>query len=226
MSSTELLRAYLTERYPGRVYLPFAALLFLVGVIGLGATPTPSTAASGISLAYGLVLLFRLWDDLADRDADNVRHPHRIMPSARRTLPFVALIAALAVVCVTIIVARGRWMFDLPLLLTLTLTLGGWYQLRGGLRASALVNAHVLLLKYPLIAVVASPPAPRPWPASPADSVPLAALGALYLGLCAREVRDDPVIRAEPVTKWALAMELALLVALQVLTLTTGGLLA
>lgn len=221
MSSIDLVRFYWTQRYPTRVYLPLAVLILVAGAVGLGAPVTPWSAASGVVIAYTLVLLFRVWDDLADRHVDRERHPERVMVQARDTSAFVGLIVALALIAVTLVALRESWDIDLAALTLLALALAGWYALRVRLAAGPLANAHVILLKYPAIAFIASPPASSVRPAA----IPLlAALGALYLGLCIHELLDDPVIRARRHARSVVATELGLLAGLQLLVLSTGGL--
>ena len=72
-----------------------------------------------------------------------------------------------------------------------------WYRIRPSARA--VFNAHVVLLKYPLIAFAASPSAPA-----------FGALVSLYLVLCAYEIVDDPSLRASIPARWIAASECAL----------------
>ena len=93
MSRTDLILVYLRERYPARRFAPLALLL---GGIGILASPDLSQLsledaarawARGTSLAYLLVLSFRVRDDLEDRDVDAVLHPERITVRAGRVSP-------------------------------------------------------------------------------------------------------------------------------------------
>lgn len=218
MSSTELLRAYWSERYPTLVYVPLAALIFVVGTVAVGATITPLTAAESIGLVFALVLVFRVWDDIADREEDRVRAPQRVVARAESVAPLLGLMAALACASVALLVIRERHS-DLVLLAVLAVALATWYATRARLGAGPLVNAHVLLLKYPLIALIATPTATRSHLAPT-----IAALSALYLGLCVREMLDDARIRADRRVHGLLSVEVALLAGLLFLTLFTGGL--
>lgn len=218
MSSTELLRAYWSERYPVLVYLPLAALVFVVGAVAVGATITPANAAEGTALVFALVLLFRVWDDVVDRHEDRVRAPGRVVPRAPGIAPFVGLMAALAVACTALLLLRGR-AAELSLVAALWLALAGWYAARRRIGVGPLAHAHVLLLKYPVIALAASPPHDAPRAAGL-----LAALGALYLGLCIRELLDDARLRTVRGYRWIVGAELATLAALLFVTLSTGGL--
>ena len=68
-----------------------------------------------------------------------------------------------------------------------------WYRLRGE-RATGVVGGHVVLIKYPAIALALAPVVARSarshaWRAA-------AVLAAVYLGLCVYESFDDPELRA------------------------------
>src|SRR5262245_41007614 len=92
-SSLDELFRYLRERFTARV----ALLLPLLA--GASLLPTPCSGAPDLlgrlALASTLVLQFRLWDDLADRDRDRQHHPDRILPRARSIGTFHATFAAL-----------------------------------------------------------------------------------------------------------------------------------
>jgi hypothetical protein len=218
MSSTELLRAYWSERYPALVYMPLAALIFIAGTVAVGARITPMAAAESIGLVFALVLLFRVWDDLADREEDRVRAPQRVLARVESVAPLLGLMAALACASIALLVIRERFS-DIALLIVTAAGLATWYGIRARLGANPLANAHALLLKYPLIALIATPAATRPQPAPM-----IAALSALYLGLCVREMLDDARIRADRRVHGLLSVEVALLTGLLFLTLFTGGL--
>lgn len=223
MFSIDPVRSYCAQRYPTRLYLPLALLVFVVGSVGLGAAMTPWSAAGGVVIAYAIVLLFRVWDDLADRRVDRELHPERVMVQAATTAPFVALVVALALIVVALLALRDSRGVDLGVLIVLALALAAWYAIRDRIGATPLASAHVILLKYPAIAFIASPPSSD---ARPATMPLLAALGALYLGLCIHEMLDDPILRARRDTPWVLAAEFGLLAGLQLLTLSTAGILS
>jgi hypothetical protein len=218
MSSTELLRAYWSERYPALVYVPLAALIVAAGTVAAGAAITPMVAAESIGLAFALVLLFRVWDDIADREEDRIRAPQRVVARAASVAPLLGLMAALACASVALLVIRARFT-DLVLFIAMAAGLAVWYATRARLGAGPLVNAHVLLLKYPLIALIATPAATQLQLAPT-----ITALSALYLGLCVRELLDDSRIRADRRVPGLLSVEAALLAGLLFLTLFTGGL--
>jgi hypothetical protein len=86
-----------------------------------------------------------------------------------------------------------------------------WYRVRPA-SAGAVANAHVVLLKYPLLAVAATPASPAP-----------GALVALYLVLCVYEIVDDPALRASLVARWIAISECALVSAIIATATLFGG---
>ena len=219
MSSSELIRAYLTERYPARVFVPLAVLLYAGGTIAVGGTPTVPRAIAGIALAYTLVLLFRIWDDLVDRDADRVTHPDRVMVNAEGTAAFRLSMAALALFAIALLATRPAWVTGIAVFAMTRVTLGIWYSLRRLVGASALVNAHVILLKYPAVAFISA----APGEATPAIATAIVVFGAIYLGLCLHELLHDRAVRTTRGGSLTLTLELALLAGLLVRTFSARG---
>ena len=82
MSSTKLIYDYWRERYPASVFVPFAILLAAAGAAAGGSLPTVRDAIKSCILAYTLVLVFRIVDDLADLGSDRLRHPGRVLVKA------------------------------------------------------------------------------------------------------------------------------------------------
>ncbi len=82
MSSIELIHAYWRERYPASIFLPFAILIAAAGIAAGGSLPTVRDAVIGCVIAYTLVLVFRIADDLADLGGDRLRYPDRVLVKA------------------------------------------------------------------------------------------------------------------------------------------------
>jgi 4-hydroxybenzoate polyprenyltransferase len=183
MSPLELIFRYLGER--GR--LPALAALSLL-MASTGSTASARLTASGVGLAAAtallLILAFRIWDDLEDREYDALRHPTRITVVARSVRPLERLAAALFIAGGLLIGRTADAGLRLLVLCAAALALGVWYSARSPSRRG-LANSHVVLLKYPILAFAASPVTPSP-----------IALAAVYLGLCAYEVADDRALRA------------------------------
>ena len=202
--------------------VPLAALLAIAGWLVAPATPwsTPRFLAATAN-AFLWVLAFRVWDDLEDRARDAREHPdsrdggrstnvalraagtHAGSGGKRRSLmlsddvrPRVAVLAAAVVILVV------------------------WYRFRGE-RTTSVVGGHVVLIKYPAIALALAPALPS----SGAQAAWRAAaiLAAVYLGLCVYESFDDPQLRASRAARGVAITELVLLVPLIVGTLTFFG---
>ena len=91
-----MLGAYLRARFPLRIF-GFAAIGIAVAARWASTAPPASAALVGATaLSVLLLLQFRLWDDIEDRDHDRTAHPERVLvrtPAApyRRALMYVAL---------------------------------------------------------------------------------------------------------------------------------------
>jgi 4-hydroxybenzoate polyprenyltransferase len=206
--------AYLRERYASPVFVALAALL---AATGLMISPGPVTAAAlvrSFAIAYLLVLAFRIGDDLADARRDGVEHPDRVLVRATDRRPFIALLIAAAVFAGALIATMPEPVARLIAIGGAALLLGVWYAARGG--AKPLFAAHVVLLKYPVIALAAAPALPQ----SVTGSV-VSTLVALYAVLCAYETFDDPVLHASPAARRLALFEGVLVIPLLLL----GGLL-
>jgi 4-hydroxybenzoate polyprenyltransferase len=138
-----LLETYARERLtPGRL-LPAVLLVVLTTLIGRGwAGGMPIATAT--AAAFGLVIAFRIWDDLIDRERDRARHPERVVVRASSTKPLAA--AALIVgLAAAILVELTRGWGSLALLAGYTGILAASYS-AGGPRHAA--REWILLLKY------------------------------------------------------------------------------
>jgi 4-hydroxybenzoate polyprenyltransferase len=175
-----MLRAYAAERLPLRLLLPVAMLLALPSAAA--GWPGLAAMAGHAGMALLLFVQFRLWDDLADRHADRVRHPDRTLCRAASPRPIVWTCLALAVVNQAAAFARGSMAFWT--LAGLTLSLGALYRLRG--RRSALAD-YVLLAKYPAIVLVLAGPRTAAAPVAMAG-----AMATVYLAACVYEAWHDP----------------------------------
>lgn len=186
MSSPELVARYLRERARPRLFVPLAVCIALVGAF---ITPSSDVSVSALVLtaleAFLLVMAFRVWDDLEDRDRDRVLHPGRTMPSDRRTVPFVALSLAFTVAALIPITGGANVRARLVSLCAAAALLMIWYRLRptsGG-------GSYVVLLKYPLIAYATAPGLmPSPGSLGPRG---FSALAALYVAIGVYDAVDD-----------------------------------
>ena len=74
--------AYFQERFSLAVFGPVFILL-TVAAFGSVANTTGLRLAVALLLGIALVVQFRLWDDLEDRNRDRVGHPTRVLVNAR-----------------------------------------------------------------------------------------------------------------------------------------------
>lgn len=154
-----------------------ATLLVSVGIIG-----SPAAQLTQSVLLLVAILVFRLWDDLADREHDRLRHPERVLVKAQDLTPFiVVLVAGLLSVAFLL---RGD-VRQLLVYLGLVALLAVLYHspLEKVLARSA--RSGLVLLKYPLFVSLLVTPSFRAW---------LAGIG-LYVLLLVYEWRDDPDLR-------------------------------
>ena len=225
MSSRELIGRYAKERARPSVFGVLAIVMATIGRWAGGAGsaggPVGRWAGRGSVFEFGLaaitafllMLAFRVWDDLEDRSRDAREHPTRVTVVADSVAPLVGLAVVLAVVGVSLIAIGPRVVPRLVALTAAVALLVAWYRLRGsGDTASAVVNGHVVLLKYPLIAFAATWAAPS-----------FAALASLYLALCIYEIVDDPALRASIVARRIAISECALVSAIIVTATLLGG---
>ena len=192
MSALELIVAYLRERARLRLLIPLSVLLALAGrwMISGSSTPIGATGLAG-SQALGLVLAFRIWDDLEDRDVDRVRHPTRVLSATRRTAPLYALGVALALAAVLSLLDEPFALRRLAALSIATAILSVWYGVRPADGSRHALAEHVLATKYPIFAYAVAPGLP-----SDVMTIRIAIiLGALYALICVYEYADDAELR-------------------------------
>lgn len=223
MSSTKLIYDYWRERYPASVFVPFAILLAAAGAAAGGSLPTVRDAIKSCILAYTLVLVFRIVDDLADLRSDRLRYPGRVlvkavfMRASSRT-PIVVLALMIALGDVLMMMSQPHPGARFAVFAAISLFLGLWYHRRTRLRAGPLAGAHILLLKYPAISFLTC----ASWDGLTLHTA-LPSLGAIYLGLCIYEQIHDRAVRESRGAPWICAAELGLLAGLPLLAISTGG---
>jgi 4-hydroxybenzoate polyprenyltransferase len=142
---TGLLLDYTRERLTAARLLA-AVLLVIIATLAGGGWSGSAALATDALLALALVVTFRIWDDLVDRDRDRLKHPGRVVvrATASSTAPLRAAGCILALgALITIHRVNGH---DSALLLWLYLALLGIsYRLRGKRSAA---SERILLLKY------------------------------------------------------------------------------
>ena len=159
-SAVFLFAAYAAERFRPAVFLPAIALHVLLALWAAGAEPTPRGLAAAAGVATLLLLQFRLWDDLEDRDRDRAAHPERVLASTTPA-PFRRALVAIGLGNL-VALAAAQTAAALTGLIVLDFAFFAAYRLRA--RAPDHVwRFGVLLVKYPVFVglVAAAAGAPR-----------------------------------------------------------------
>lgn len=185
-STVEPFLGWLRERF---LRPSFAALALVIAGVAMlsGADGSLASFAYRVVLAFGLLLQFRLWDDLADVELDRTRFPERVLCRVRAPRPLFGLVGLLAL-------GNGALLFALSPAASagfaaLGLAYLAWY---GGLREKVThpaLAAHALLLKYAGFVLLLS--SGGEWPAR------ISGASAVYLALCCHELVDDERLRRE-----------------------------
>ena len=138
----KLLLAYARERLtPGRV-LP-AVLLVVAATFAGGGWPGQAGAARIVVLALALVITFRIYDDIMDRERDRMKHPGRVIVRASSIAPLRLIAIVIGAAALMTVERTGT---AAAVLLGLYLAaLAASYALRD--RRSAATD-RILLLKY------------------------------------------------------------------------------
>lgn len=170
-----MIGAWFLERFTLHLFVPLAV------VIGLVASGASRSVFADAGFALLLLVQFRLWDDLADRSADAIGHPERVLVRAPSVTGAIAFCGALAVLNICLAVWRDGSGLAVATLALLDGLLAAWYLSRRSL------SAWLPLVKYPvMLAVVAG---------GRIAAVPLQMLVAaavLYAAVCAYEAWHDP----------------------------------
>jgi hypothetical protein len=146
-------RLYLVQRFRPVVFGPAIAGTAAAAVWAAGA-PSPGPAfIRAAALTFALVLQFRLWDDLEDRDRDRLSHPERVL-TQRAPGPFI-LAAALAAVMAGVMAAAWGGPAAAAAFLALEAAGLAAYRLVRNRVSEPAWESVVLLAKYPaMLAVV------------------------------------------------------------------------
>jgi hypothetical protein len=177
----ELLHYAQTRLLRWQIVLLWAVLIATLLVSGESIGSQAAQLTQSVLLLVA-IFVFRLWDDLADREHDRLRHPERVLVKAQGLTPFiVVLIAGLLLLSFLLRDDARRLLAYLGLVALLSLLYhSGFGQALGRSARSGLV-----LLKYPLFVYLLASPSRRAWLAGP----------GLYILLLVYEWRDDPDLR-------------------------------
>jgi len=175
-----LLLAYARERLTTRRVLAAGLLVLAATLAGRGWSSDAATAAD-IVAAFGLVIAFRMWDDVMDRERDRSRHPERVVVRAASTTPLIAAAVTVAIGAV-ILVGVARGLASVGLVAAYSAVLAASYARRGPRSA---IREWILLLKYGVftLALIGLPAALTPRA--------LLSAGAAFAAACVYEWLHD-----------------------------------
>ena len=154
-----LLLAYARERLTAGRLLPAVLLVVCAVLAGRGWSGVAVTATD-VAAAVGLVIAFRIWDDLVDRERDRVRYPDRVVVRASST----AVLSGAAWVIAAgaaLLIGLTRGLASVAFLAAYALLLAASYGRRGPRSAA---RDRMLLLKYGVftLALLGMPAAATP----------------------------------------------------------------
>jgi 4-hydroxybenzoate polyprenyltransferase len=141
-----LLLAYARERLTPARLLPAGLLVVAATHIGRAW----SFSVSDTAAAFGLVIAFRIWDDVMDRDRDRATHPERVAVRAASTTPLTSAAAAVALAAV-ILIGAAHGLASVGFLAVYSAVLAASYATRG---ARSAIREWILLLKYGVFTLV------------------------------------------------------------------------
>jgi hypothetical protein len=186
------LSAWATERFSPLRWLAAAAFLVTASRVfhpaNGPAAPDRGDLVRSLATALIMLLAFRLWDDLCDRDRDRTAHPERVLARAGRTMPFVVtlvvahLVNAFALGCIAPARAGAY--------LALVAVYGIHYATRDP--EPGVAAAHVGLVKYAVFVLLVRPPGVR------IDGGLLLAAALVYLCFAVHELDHDVKLRGRP----------------------------
>lgn len=192
MSWSKAIGQYLCTRFPVMQFVPLSVF---IAAAGLAPAPPGSLSEWVLAAALALILIlqFRLWDDIADRERDRALNPGRVLCQAHDIKPFLVTAMVLSVLCGVLL----AWYHDQSarnaVYLLLCTMLFVWYRLRPALKEQGLLNSILVLFKYPVIAWLISNPA-----ALPDTPLLFSCLLSVYLIFILFELLDDHNLRRQP----------------------------
>jgi 4-hydroxybenzoate polyprenyltransferase len=207
MSSPSVLPAYLRERMRPRVMLPLTVLTTAAALTVSGTVPETQTIIRSAIAAFALIMGFRVWDDLEDRDYDRVHHPARVVSRTPANRQFIGLALISLLVAISLLTGYAQPSLRIASLGIASALALAWYRTRPPGAEHRVWGAHLVLAKYPLIACAIAP-------ALPFSLRGASVLIGLYLALCIHEAVDDPELRRLPRARGVALVELLLLVPL------------
>jgi len=181
---TDMFAAYLSERFKPAIFGPAATVHAAAAVWAAGTGVQAASLATTFGLAVLLLLQFRLWDDLEDRERDRRLHPSRVLVRADPA-PFRYACMMLAAANLVLLVIAGSPAAAQGLICLDVLFWIAYGPVRRRL-SDRIWRFQILLLKYPvfvgLLAVAAG---------TPIRMRLFMSAAAVYLCACAYEALHD-----------------------------------
>lgn len=194
MSSADLLVRYARERLRFGFFAVVAGMLGAAGgFLRPGAALTlASVLTSGLAIFF-LIMAFRIWDDLEDREHDRVHHPDRIIAKTDSTTQFALLGLVFLSLGIALLFAQQNAVPRIVALGIVAGVTGVWYRVRKP-STRRTPGLYLVLIKYPVFTYAAAP-GPLPsltgmWPRG------FVILAAIYVAICIYETFDDGELRA------------------------------
>ena len=147
-----LFAAYLRERFRPAIFIPAIVLHTVAALWANGIAPAPGIIIQSAGLIMLLMLQFRLWDDLEDREHDRTAHPERVVVRVDAK-PFWRAVAALAALTMALLAARGSHAALAEMALLNVFFCIAYRAIRPRVPDFAW-RFHILLLKYPAFVVL------------------------------------------------------------------------
>ena len=184
----ETFRLYRCERFPLRIFALVAVVLTLAAFVE-GIPHDWFEVLLSWMASVLLLLQFRIWDDLGDRNHDAVHHPDRVLSRCHQVSAFYLLVAFTGLS--NWIVFRLLGHSAIPFLL-ICVPAFFWYMLFDETSRRSIAGRHVLLLKYPAFVWLIAPSHP---PELISSMAIVYLSGAIYELLHDREIRSRPQAR-------------------------------
>ena len=202
-SWTRTWRRYLASRLPLRLYMPCAVLLVVAGLAG-GRALAPTQLALLIPLAFGLLLQFRVLDDISDLPHDRRVHPDRVLVQTGSLAPSAALFAASCLLNLVLLALQTGPAYRLGVFLLLTGTYLLWYCALRSMLTNEIIGYHIVAGKYAAFVFLLSGEGESTWNL-------VLTMALVYVSFTIHEVLHDRALQAVPGAELALRLEIGFL---------------
>jgi len=194
----ETFRLYRCERFPLRIFALVAVVLTLAAFVE-GIPHDWFEVLLSWMASVLLLLQFRIWDDLGDRNHDAAHHPDRVLSRCHRVSAFYVLLAFIGLSNWIVLLLLGH--STIPFLLVCAAA-SFWYTHVDGALRRGIAGRHVLLLKYPVFVWLIAPSHPPEL---------ISSMAIVYLSGAIYELLHDREIRSRPQARLLVAIEVCAL---------------